>query len=124
MLESVTTVLSALDVSRSELNINSAVIEVDPTKPNNHPILSVCFQCGSNYTVIDNFGKRFALWKEFACFCCVPASPIDNEVIFSIILFQHPNLLDSFRAMERAVLQNIYHPRQALYRDMVPIRGI
>jgi len=26
--------------------------------------------------------------------------------------------------MERAVLQNIYHPKQALYRDMVPIRGM
>jgi len=41
-VDSVSTTLSTIDVTYgSEVNINSTVIEVDPTKANNHPLLSV-----------------------------------------------------------------------------------
>lgn len=37
--------------------------------------------------------------------------------------FQLESLKDSFRTIERAITQNIYHVKQAMYRNVDPIEG-
>jgi len=43
--------------------------------------------------------------------------------MYFCLLMKNPNLLDSLRLMERVILQNINHGKQALYRSLIPLRG-
>ena len=89
-----------------------------------------------NMSMIDSMGSftnpnvvRKAKSEKFD-----PTAPNDHPILkvcptsLSIILvyschFQLEGLKDSFRTIERAITQNIYHVKQAMYRNVDPIEG-
>ena len=102
----------------SVLSMATKQEDIDPTKPNDHPILKVCLNTTIHVIL-------FKCYRESVAF---DESSTSQKYHLTVLCCSHlytqlESLKDSLRIAERAVVQNVYQPKQALYRKAPVLKG-
>ena len=107
----------------SVMSMASKQEDIDPTKPNENPILKVY-----NIIIVEpsrvEYHKRCMIkFCEYVVTRCYNIFVVIDYWWHILTLLQLESLKDSLRTAERAVIQNVYQQKQALYRKEPVLKG-